>query len=69
MDPRRFKEAYERLRALDEGHTYDVRPRPTRSPLSTGQLEERYRDLARYTIELREILEELFQAIAARPER
>lgn len=67
MDPQRFKESYERLRALDEGHTYSIRPRGRTSRLTEDQLEERIRDLANYTIELREIVEDLFQSIAAKP--
>lgn len=67
MDPQRFKEAYARLRALDEGHTYQVRPRSRRSRLTTEQLEDKLQEMARYTIELREIVEDLFQAIAGRP--
>ena len=66
-----MKEAYERLRLLDERLTYKVRPGRSRglAPLhrpGLEELEERLRDLAQYTVELREILEELFLALASR---
>ncbi len=66
MDSKRFQEAYQRLLALDEGSTYKIRPRSGASfrRLGTEQLEERYRELAEYTIRLKEVVHELFQAIA-----
>lgn len=72
MDPQRMKDAYERLRLLDERLTHKVRPGRTRglAPLhrpSADQLEERLRDLAEYTVELRAVVEELFLALAGRP--
>ena len=69
MDAKRFKEAYEKLELLDDRLTYKVRPRSsaTLSQVTLEQLEERHRDLANYTIELKEIFQELFQAIAGQP--
>ncbi len=67
MDANRFHQAHERLQALDERMTYRVRPRPHSSHYTLEQLEERYRDLAEYTLTLKEILGELFEAIAGRP--
>lgn len=67
MDPKRFKQAYERLQLLDERSTYRVRMQPGRSRLTVEQLEDKCRDLAQYTIELKEILDELFKSIAAQP--
>lgn len=69
MDPKRLKDAYAKLRILDERLTYKVRPRSggSLSRASTDQLEDRVRDLAEYTVELKEVVQELFQAIAARP--
>lgn len=68
MDPRRFKEAYARLKALDE-HTHKVRARGSSTMMrgSVEQLEDRLRDLASYTVELREIVDDLFVAIASEP--
>ena len=63
MDANRFREAYERLEDLDERFTYKIRPRHG-GHLSVEQLEERYKDLADYTLRLKEIVQELFQAIA-----
>ena len=69
MDAKRFKEAYEKLELLDDRLTYKVRPRSgaSLSHLTLEQLEERYRDLANYAIELKEVLHELFRAIAGEP--
>jgi hypothetical protein len=67
MDAKRFKEAYEKLQSLDDRLTYKVRPRSaTLSHATIEQLEERHRDLATYTIELKEVLEELFLAIGGK---
>ena len=67
MDAKRFKEAYEKLQILDDRSTYKVRPRSgSLSHATVEQLEERHRDLADYTIELKEILEELFLAIGGK---
>jgi hypothetical protein len=67
MDAKRFKEAYEKLQILDDRSTYKVRPRSgSLSHATIEQLEERHRDLADYTIELKEILEELFLAIGGK---
>jgi len=67
MDAKRFKEAYEKLQILDDRSTYKVRPRSgSLSHATIEQLEERHRDLANYTIELKEILEELFLAIGGK---
>lgn len=68
MDPKLFRDAYSRLRSLDERETHRVRPRVGLSRLSTEQLEERVKHLANYTLELKEIMDELFQAIASKPD-
>lgn len=69
MDPNRLKQAYAKLRSLDERLTYKVRPRTGGSlhRPSTDQLEERMRDLAHYTVELKEVVHELIVAIGSRP--
>ena len=69
MDPDRFRAAYQRLQSLDERSTYKVRPRAhtSLSHATQEQLEERVRDLAEYTLELKEIMDEMFKAIAAAP--
>lgn len=68
MDPERFRNAFDKLQLLDQRSTYKVRMKPGPNRLSTEQLEERCRDLAAYTIELKEILDELFRAIAGKPD-
>ena len=69
MDPDRFRLAYQRLESLDERLTYKVRPRAHKSfgHATHEQLEDRVRDLAEYTLELKEVIDEMFQAIAAAP--
>ncbi len=69
MDPQRFKNAYDRLTSLDERLTHKVRPRaggPLVRP-NAERLEEQVRDLAAYTVELKEILAEALLAIGSRP--
>jgi hypothetical protein len=67
MDAQRFREAYQKLQLLDE-KTYKLRPRDRVSlgPPTHQELEEKVRDLSAYAIELKEILDELFQSIAAK---
>jgi len=67
MDPARFRAVYERLQALDESSTFKVRPKVTLHRPTVEELDARARDLASYTIELREIVTELMEAIAAKP--
>jgi hypothetical protein len=69
MDPDRFRDAYQRLQSLDERLTHKLRLRShaTLSRVTHEQLEGRVRDLADYTLELKEVMDELFQAIAAAP--
>ncbi len=65
MNAKRFRAAYQRLQLLDE-RTYKVRMKPGTSRMTTEQIEDRCRDLAAYTIDLKEVVDELFQAIAGR---
>lgn len=68
MDPQRVKEVYERIELLEDRLGHRLRHRgagPGR--LSIDQLEDRLRDLTTYTSELRELVRDLIQAIAARP--
>ena len=67
MDATRFKETWERLELLDQRLSHRIRPRPGGSLLrpSTEQLEVEHRELAAYTLELKEILRELFLSIGA----
>jgi hypothetical protein len=71
MDPQRLKDAYQKLQMLDERLTYKVRPRPGGALVrpTTEMLEQTVRDLAAYTVELKEIVNELFLAIAAPPSK
>jgi len=68
MDAKRFQEAYEQLQVLDDRLTYKVRPRRGGSMgrLTQEQLEEHQRALAEYAIGIREVLQQLFEAIATK---
>ncbi|HVS13368.1 MAG TPA: hypothetical protein VMV46_05575 [Thermoanaerobaculia bacterium] len=69
MDPKRFREAYTKLQLLDERMTYKLRPRAMGASRATlEQVEDRFRDLSAYTIELKEVLDALFVAISSKPQ-
>ncbi|HLX10669.1 MAG TPA: hypothetical protein VKY89_22665 [Thermoanaerobaculia bacterium] len=69
MDAQRLRDAYQRLQSLDDRLTHKVKPRAGGSLMrpSPDHLELALRDLATYTVELKEIVEELVLAIAGRP--
>ncbi len=69
MNPQRLRDAYEKLQLLDERMTHRVRPRPGGSLVrpTPEAMEASMRDLAAYTVELKEIVSELILAIATRP--
>lgn len=69
MDPQRLKEAYQKLQSLDERMTHKVRPRAGGGLVrpSQEQLEQAMRELATYTVELKEVVQELFLSIASKP--
>jgi DNA-binding ferritin-like protein len=66
MDPQKLKEVYERLEALDDrlGHRLRARGGPARATLD--QVEDRVKELAEYTSELRELVRDLVLAFATR---
>ena len=68
MDPQRLKDAYQKLQMLDERLTYKVRPKAggAMTRPNPEQLEQGLRDLATYTVELKEVVHELFLAIAGK---
>lgn len=66
MDATKLKHVRDRLDLLDDRLTHRVRPR---QPANMGRLnpqlmEERVKDLSHYTVELKEILRELAEALA-----
>jgi hypothetical protein len=69
MDPQRLKDAYQKLQSLDERMTHKVRPRAGGALVrpSQEQLEQAMRELAAYTVELKEVVHELFLSIASKP--
>ena len=66
MDPNRLKEAYQRLESLDERLTYKIRPRSNVSMVTptADQVDAKLRDLADYTVELKEILRDFMLSFA-----
>lgn len=68
MDPNRLKEAYQQLEALDDRLSYKVRPKSGGmiSP-TVDQVDAKLRDLATFTLELKDILREFMLAFAKKP--
>ncbi len=66
MDPQKMKEAYQKLESLDERLTFKIRSRGTTVQPTTDQLNAKLNDVATYTIELKEILQEFMLAFATR---
>ncbi len=65
MDPNRLKEAYQRLEALDDRLTFKIRPRTGSMITPTADtVDAKLRDLATYTLELKDILREFMLAFA-----
>lgn len=68
MDPNRLKEAYQQLEALDDRLSYKIRPRSAGMISPTPeQLDAKMRDIATYTLELKDILRNFMLAFAKRP--
>lgn len=71
MDTQKLHDAYQRLQSLDDRLTHKIRPRAGGSMVrpSADQLEIAVREVAAYTIELKEILRALFESLGASPSR
>jgi hypothetical protein len=67
MDPQRLKEAYQQLDLLDERLTYKIRPRSGTVSPTADQVDAKLRDLANYTLELKDIMKQFMLAFASRP--
>lgn len=68
MDPNRLKEAYQQLEALDDRLSYKIRPKSSGMISPTiEQLDAKLRDLASFTLELKDILREFILAFAKKP--
>lgn len=68
MDPDRLKEAYQQLEALDDRLSYKIRPKSGSMVSPTvEQVDAKLKDLAGYTLELKDILREFMLAFAKRP--
>lgn len=67
MDAQRLKEAFQKLESLDDRLTYKIRPRAGQMLSPTAdQVDDKLRELAKYTIELKEIVREFMLAFARR---
>ncbi|MEE8522705.1 MAG: hypothetical protein V3T72_02140 [Thermoanaerobaculia bacterium] len=67
MDSNRLKEAYQRLELLDDRLTYKIRPRSGGfSSPSPDHIDAKLKELAEYTLELKDILREFMLAFARR---
>jgi hypothetical protein len=69
MDPQRLKDAYQKLQSLDDRMSHKIRPARGGAMVrpSQEQMEVALRDLASYTLELKEVVQELFLSIAGKP--
>jgi hypothetical protein len=68
MDPKRLKDVYDRLDALDDRLSYKLRGRSAGPGRATQeQIEDRLRDVSEYVLDLRELVRDLIQAIVAKP--
>ncbi len=65
MDPKRLKEAYQQLEALEDRLAYKIRPRSSMVSSPTNeQLDKKLADIASFTLELKDILREFMLAFA-----
>ena len=67
MDPQRLKQAYEALESLDDRLSYKIRPRSTNISPSVDQVDTKLRELANYTLELKDIMREFMLSFASKP--
>ncbi|MEM9290942.1 MAG: hypothetical protein AAGD01_04615 [Acidobacteriota bacterium] len=69
MDIEKLKQVYAALDSLDDRMSYKVRPRTGGglSRPSVEQLEEKHRQLAEFTLELKDIVKALIVAVGSRP--
>lgn len=64
----KLKEAYQRLELLDDRLTHRIRPRISSMVTpSADRLDAKIRELAEYTVELKEILREFMLAFSKDP--
>ena len=68
MDPQRMKAAYQQLESLEDRLSYKIRPRPTNISPSVDQVDAKLKDLANFTLELKDILREFMLSFATRPQ-
>lgn len=65
MDPNKLKTAYARLQVLDDRLSYRIRPQRTgMTRPSVDQVDEKLQHLAEFTLELKEVLQEVILSFA-----
>ncbi|HEX9735760.1 MAG TPA: hypothetical protein VGG06_27690 [Thermoanaerobaculia bacterium] len=65
MDPNRLKEAYQQLESLEDRLAYKIRPRTESMITPTVEhVDAKLRDLAAFTLELKDIVREFMLAFA-----
>lgn len=68
MDPQKMKEAYQRLDALDDRLSYKIRPSShSMVQPSPDQIHAKLKDLADYTLELKEVMRDFMLSFASKP--
>ena len=65
MDPKRLKEAYQKLESLEERLAYKIRPHTGSMITPTAdQVDAKLRDLANFTLELKDVVREFMLSFA-----
>jgi hypothetical protein len=64
MDPNRLKEAYQQLESLEDRLAFKIRPRSSMTTPSMDQVDNKIKDLANFTLELKDIMREFMLAFA-----
>ena len=68
MDPKKMKEAYDRLETLDDRLAYRVRPKThTMVQPTPDQINKHLDDVAEFTLELKDILRDFMLCFASKP--
>ena len=66
MDPDRMKEAYRRLEVLDDRLSYKIKPKGGFTQPSADQINDHVNDVAKYVLELKDIVRELMLSFATK---
>ena len=67
MDPQQLKEAYQQLESLDDRLSYKIRPRPSSITPTVDQVDAKLKDLANFTLELKDVMRKFMLSFASKP--